>query len=71
MVGFDDLLPLVKREYSSQSHLYKGRNVGMQAATTPNKTSQVRQYQFGMLSPWSSVSKTLYLPDLPLADSHK
>ena len=41
------LLPFVKRVYSWRSHLYKGRKVSMQAATTPNKTSHVRQYHFG------------------------
>lgn len=56
VIGFEDLLALVNRVYSWTSHLYKGRKVGMQAATTPNKTSHVRQYQFGMLSPCSIVS---------------
>ena len=56
MIGLEDLLPLVNRAYPWTSHLYKGRKVGMQAATTPNKTSHVRQYQFGMLSPLSIVS---------------
>lgn len=59
VVGFDDLLPLVNRVYSSTIHLYNGRKVGMQAATTPNKTSHVRQYQFGMLSPFSRVSRVM------------
>ena len=52
VVGFEGLLLFVKRVYSSRSHLYKGRRVGMQAATTPNKTSHVRRYQFGRLSPF-------------------
>lgn len=50
VVGFDESLLVVKRLYSWTNHLYRGRNVGMQAVATPNKTSHVRQYQFGMLS---------------------
>ena len=34
----------------TETVLYPGRRVGMQAATMPMQTSQERQYQFGMLS---------------------
>lgn len=51
MVGSEFLPLLVIRVYSWINHLYKGRKVGMQAAATPNKTSHVRQYQLGILSP--------------------
>ena len=43
----------------------------MQAATTPNKTSQVRQYQFGMLSPLFKVSVQMNLSHLPAEESYK
>lgn len=33
---------------SPTSHLYPGRNVGIQAATIPKTTSHERQYQFGI-----------------------
>ena len=56
------LLLFIKRVYSWRSHLYKGHRVGMQAATTPNKTSHVRQYQFGMLSPFQMLANMASSP---------
>ena len=46
------LLRFVKRVYSWRSHLYKGRKVGKQAATTPNKTSHSHQYS---ISPGNAI----------------
>lgn len=50
VVGFDALRALVRRVYVWRSHLDDGRRVGMEAAMRPQRTSHVRQYQFGMLS---------------------